>query len=190
VRAKPGPVTRLSRTDWLDFALTTLAEDGYDALKANRMTRRLGVTRGSFYWHFGSVEDFTKALIDHWSERTTDALIEDVRREGSSADQLRRLMRQALRSTARLERAVRSWATVDPHVADLVAEVDGRRIAFAADLLTALGVPTSAVGMRARLLYWAAIGRLMSPHPNRLEVSDAEIDGVVSLFFQDAQPSP
>jgi AcrR family transcriptional regulator len=40
---------RLTVQDWIDFALTTLAHEGFEALKADVLARKLGVSRGSFY---------------------------------------------------------------------------------------------------------------------------------------------
>jgi len=37
---------RLTAQDWIDFALTTLAREGFDALKADVLARKLGVLRG------------------------------------------------------------------------------------------------------------------------------------------------
>ncbi|MEM9755689.1 MAG: TetR family transcriptional regulator, partial [Pseudomonadota bacterium] len=54
-------MARLDTTQWLDHALGQLAEHGYGALKAQSLARGLGVTRGSFYWHFESLEAFQRA---------------------------------------------------------------------------------------------------------------------------------
>ena len=43
---------RLSAQAWIDFALATLAREGFEALKADVLAHKLGVSRGSFYWHF------------------------------------------------------------------------------------------------------------------------------------------
>ncbi len=47
---------QLSAKDWLDQGLKTLAESGYTALKAEPLAKAMGVSRGSFYWHFADVE--------------------------------------------------------------------------------------------------------------------------------------
>ena len=49
-RATGNP--RLSVDDWLQAGYTLIAEDGLQALKIDRLCAGLGVTKGSFYWHF------------------------------------------------------------------------------------------------------------------------------------------
>jgi AcrR family transcriptional regulator len=172
---------RLEKSDWLDHALDRLAAEGHGALKAQTLAKGLGVTRGSFYWHFEDLDAFKRDLIAHWTDRTTEELMRAVVREGDAEAQLRGMLRRAFRSGAALERAVRAWATVDAHVADLVAAVDWRRIRFAEQLLEALGVAPSATGPRARMLYWAAIGRLMMARPDAEDLTEADIDGLARL---------
>jgi AcrR family transcriptional regulator len=174
-------MTRLDKSDWLDFALEELARNGHGALKAQTLAASLGVTRGSFYWHFEDIEAFKRDLVAHWTDRTTVELLRAGVRDGAAEAQLRGMLTRALRSGGALERAVRAWATADAHVADVVAAVDWRRIRFAEELLEALGVPQPEIGPRARLLYWAAVGRLMMGRPEAPALSDAEIEGVARL---------
>ena len=115
--------------------------------RRRRWRAGLGVTRGSFYWHFEDLEAFKRDLIAHWTDRTTErARPRAVVREGDAQAQLVGLMARAFRSGASMERAVRAWATADDHVASLVAAVDWRRIRFAEQLLAALGVAEAEIG--------------------------------------------
>ena len=176
----------LDKKHWLDFALKELASNGYAALKAQPLAKRLGVTRGSFYHHFTSIDAFNQALIQHWTNSTTMPLIAEVEKSGDPRMQLENLLKQALRSGEALERAVRSWAIVNTQVADLVEDVDKHRIQFTEKLLLAAGVPPSETPSRARLLYWAAIGRLMMPHPQTQQLSDDEITKLTHLITHPA----
>lgn len=175
-------MARLEKTDWLDFALTELAAKGHTTLKAQTLAAGLGVTRGSFYWHFEDLEAFKRDLIAHWTDSTTEELVRAVVREDGAGQQLQGLMMRAFRSGAALERAIRAWATTDEHVASLVAAVDWRRMQFAEELLDALGVSPAEAGPRARMLYWAAIGRLMMAQPDDRNLSDAEIADLAALM--------
>lgn len=174
--------TRLEKTDWLDFALGELAEHGHEALKAQTLAEALGVTRGSFYWHFADLDAFKRDLIGHWTDRTTAELLQASVRAGEAGAQLTGLMLRAFRSGPSMERAVRAWAAVDDHVAGQVAAVDWRRIRFAEQLLSALGVAEAEVGPRARLLYWASIGRLMMARPGDRGLTEAEVADLAALM--------
>ncbi len=56
-----------------------------------------------------------------------------------------------------------------------VDEVDQKRIKYARDLLVKSGVDDADAETRAKLLYWASIGRLMMPTPNLHSFSQQEV---------------
>jgi AcrR family transcriptional regulator len=144
--------------------------NGHDALKAQTLAvaASMGVTRGSFYWHFEDLEAFKHDLIGHWTDLyDSDELVRAVVRKGDAQAQLIghddacvsfRRVDGARRSGPGRPRTTtwRAWSTA----------VDWRRIRFAEQLLEALGVAEPEVGPRARMLYWAAIGRLMMARPS------------------------
>src|SRR3954466_1718228 len=55
---------RLSVVDWVAAALDLLAEEGPGGVKIDRLCVRLGVTKGSFYWHFTDLASFLAAVAD------------------------------------------------------------------------------------------------------------------------------
>ena len=174
----------LVATDWLDLALAELLACGYGALKAQPLAKKLNVTRGSFYHHFDSLEDFHEAVIDHWSERTSGQLIRVAQGTADPPKALDELLQKTLQSGEGLERAIRSWSTVDARVARAVEKVDQDRIAVAVALLVANDVPMSDAQARAQLLYWAAIGRLMLPFPDNNQLSRDQISDIAQLMLE------
>jgi AcrR family transcriptional regulator len=180
-------MSRLSKEAWLDFGLARLAADGHTVLTAQGLAKGLGVTRGSFYWHFDSLEAFCAALIAHWTARTTGPVVQDVGQVDDPVLALHRLLARTMQSGARLERAVRAWATVDSMVAGLVDQVDQWRIATADHILRRIGVPVSQASLRARVLYWTAIGRLMMPFPEKSRLTPEEVADLARLM---ARPEP
>ncbi|MEM9970121.1 MAG: TetR/AcrR family transcriptional regulator [Pseudomonadota bacterium] len=175
------PKRALTPTDWLNLALQELKTHGYAALRAQPLAKKLGVSRGSFYHHFESLEAFQTAVIAHWSETTSGQIILDAQAAGDPVLALDDLLRTTLRSGEALERAVRSWSTVAPGVAEAVDRVDRTRIGVAERLLTDAGVPKTVATARAKVLYWAAIGRLMLPFPQSNVLTDADISDLTAL---------
>ncbi|HVU82101.1 MAG TPA: helix-turn-helix domain-containing protein, partial [Rhodanobacteraceae bacterium] len=57
---------RLSAADWERGALEMIAQEGVDALAVEALARRLGVTKGSFYWHFKNREALLQAALNRW----------------------------------------------------------------------------------------------------------------------------
>jgi AcrR family transcriptional regulator len=53
----------LSVDDWIEAGFAILAEEGMKALKIDRLSHRLGVTKGSFYWHFTDIAGYRAALV-------------------------------------------------------------------------------------------------------------------------------
>ena len=86
--------TQLSRKDWLDEALRALETEGIGGVRILRLATRLGVTRGSFYWHFENRDELLHALLEHWVELSTQsAVTHDVDFEGNAEEHLRELAR-------------------------------------------------------------------------------------------------
>src|SRR5713226_1775567 len=117
---------RLTKSDWIDHGLRTLANDGPNALKIGPMSTALKVSRGSFYWHFRDVADFRSQILRSWQERMTDQVIRELA-EKAEPDRLKHLAKRAFVEKPRLDRAIRSWAAEDEDVAAIVASVDARR---------------------------------------------------------------
>src|SRR5690606_16538900 len=59
---------RLSAEDWAQAALELIAEQGVAAVAVEPLARRLGVTKGSFYWHFPSREALLVAALERWEQ--------------------------------------------------------------------------------------------------------------------------
>ena len=80
-------MVRLTRARWLEEGLTVLQEDGPAALAADRMAKRLGVSRGSFYWHFANAMDFAAAVLAEWEDRWTNQIIAAIEAVGGKPQQ-------------------------------------------------------------------------------------------------------
>ncbi len=76
----------LTAADWAEAALQLIAESGVQALTIETLASRLGVTKGSFYWHFKTRADLLDAALQRWEQRGTEetaaglAAITDPRR--------------------------------------------------------------------------------------------------------------
>src|SRR5690348_18444965 len=66
--------TRLSAADWERGALEMIAQEGVGALAVEALARRLGVTKGSFYWHFKNREALLQAALNRWEVDDTREL--------------------------------------------------------------------------------------------------------------------
>ncbi|MGY4347359.1 AcrR family transcriptional regulator [Bradyrhizobium sp. GM7.3] len=98
---------QLTADDWIKQGLKALARDGFTALKADPLAKAMGVSRGSFYWHFADLGAFHAALLKRWREIAAEQIIADV--EADSDEPLKALLRRTFGARLDLERAVRNW---------------------------------------------------------------------------------
>lgn len=172
---------RLTRSDWIDQGLRTLAAGGAGALKVGPMADKLNVSRGSFYWHFRDVADFKSELLLSWQERMTDQVIREVS-DKDAPDRLKFLLKRAFIAKPRLDRAIRTWAAEDRSVAAVVDTVDAERVAYIAKLLVAAGVARRLALSRATFLYWAYLGQAIVVGSRHAEISLPALDDIGDLF--------
>jgi AcrR family transcriptional regulator len=57
---------RLSREDWLAKAIDVLARQGSTKMGVDALADSLGVTKGSFYWHFKDRSFYVQWLLEYW----------------------------------------------------------------------------------------------------------------------------
>jgi AcrR family transcriptional regulator len=167
---------RLSAQDWIDFGLTALAREGADTLKADVLARKLGVSRGSFYWHFADLAAFHSRVIARWKQVATEAIIADVERHGSRAERLDALLRHAFGGGAAVEIRMRTWAESNAAAARALAEIDRRRRAYIEGLLVEEGLAPSLAATRTQVLYWTYLGAALS----RSKLAGARLDRMVA----------
>jgi AcrR family transcriptional regulator len=156
---------QLSAHDWLDLGLEVLATQGFTALKAEPLAKAMGVSRGSFYWHFADIGAYHAAILKHWREVTAEQVIAGLEAASDHEDPLALLLRQAFTARLSLEKAVRSWATSDATVRNAVQAIDRRRLGYIEELLRRKGFAADVAQARAQILYWAFVGYALSDKP-------------------------
>ena len=83
-------VDQLSAQDWLNQGLKTLAKSGFTALKAEPLAKAMGVSRGSFYWHFADIGAFHAAILKQWREIAAEQIIASVEAATGGENQIGR----------------------------------------------------------------------------------------------------
>src|SRR4051794_38447162 len=157
-----GMTDQLSAQDWLDQGLRTLARSGFTALKAEPLAKAMGVSRGSFYWHFADIRAYHAAILKHWREVAAERIIADLEVSSEHHNPLLLLLRRTFSSKLALEKAVRTWATLDPRARTAVQATDRRRLTYVQRLFERSGVPPGAARSRAQIFYWAFLGYALS----------------------------
>ncbi|MES2509721.1 MAG: TetR/AcrR family transcriptional regulator [Pseudomonadota bacterium] len=164
---KPAEASRLSRDDWLDAAFNAVVEGGFDKARVLVIADALGVTRGSFYWHFTDHAEMIAALLARWGEREL-ALGKQLRAETASfadpRDDLAHLLEVGLAHAGRdlenmrFELALRGQGRRDPVVAEMLAGIDRARMALFHEKFMRLTGDEKKASELASLFYLAIVG--------------------------------
>ncbi len=177
----------LSRDAWLDTAGTAIAEGGFDSVRVLTLAKRLGVSRGSFYWHFQEHAELLVSFLDRWRDRRLSELAYLRQTADDTEIGLRRIFRLVLSEPARntrqmrVELAVRDFARRDAHAAKVVAEVDRARIQQCASLLEKVLPDTQRAHDLALLLYVTTIGgRVVLTSFQDGEAAIGRIEGLIA----------
>lgn len=170
-----NPRRQLDRDGWIEGATDALADEGLAGMRVETLAKRLGVTKGSFYWHFKDRQDLLLAVLQSWKEgrlRDIDKQSETV--PGGEREQLLAII--DIYSSSRnckgisIELAMRDWARRDAQASQVVEAVDNYRLNHACRLYVASGMETDEAMRRSQLLYAYVFGQSLMNYDH----SDAE----------------
>ena len=157
------PVERnqLKRFDWLLAALELFVAEGIDAVRITRLADELGVTRGSFYWHFSNRDDLIESLVAYWRDKNTSVIVEAVNSATSLSDGIFNFFDTCVDSNQfdpRLDLAIREWARRSQDIREQIDLADSTRVKAITDLFSRYAYPMPEAFIRARVIYFAQIG--------------------------------
>lgn len=162
---KPKTLPRLTRDDWLNAAFAAVVEGGFDAVRVLGLAQTLGVTRGSFYWHFADHAALVQALVERWvaQENALGARLRALRSSDARAD-LHFLLTTALEhggadlENMRFELALRGLGRRDAAVAAQLLQVDAMRVGLFEENFLRLHKEPQRARELATLFYLAIVG--------------------------------
>lgn len=157
------------RQQWLAAGLEALRRGGAGEVRVERLAADLGITKGSFYWHFRGRGELLDALLEYWAREMTDLELERVAALGGGlAARLLALAQDVLeKGLGRFDPAIRTWARQDRKVAAAVAHVDRRRMRALAGFFADGGFSAAEARARARLFYAFLLGEPQVRAPGR-----------------------
>ncbi|MBC7769458.1 MAG: TetR/AcrR family transcriptional regulator [Phycisphaerales bacterium] len=164
-RADTTPATTLDATAWVEGAFDVLAEGGIDAVRIEPLAKRLGVTRGSFYWHFKDRETLHTAILKEWRKQQSYRIGSRIESQSCAPDERLKQTLALPNSTPRAKRAaaielaIRLWAGHDTNAAKAVKHIDHVRLTYYAKLFTEMGLAKSEARKRAFMLYAALLAQ-------------------------------
>lgn len=187
--AKPR-TARLSVDDWTSAALDLLVREGVAGVKITTLCQELGVTKGSFYWHFVDINALMVAVADQWCASQNDAVRGlDVLATMPVEQRLEWMASLLIEDRSwSVERAVRDWARTNEQVAGSVKSLDQRILEVVTTTMEELGFGGADARLRAGALVYAGIGfvhgRGSLPTPTLDEVRE-----IIAVLTSGARPS-
>ena len=162
-----GAGRRLSVDDWIQAGFAILADGGPNALRVDRLCERLGVTKGSFYWHFTDLAAYRTALVEAWGSLQDQDRQRFENCTGVEPRERLRFMMQAVVGPQQwaLERAMRVWALTDEAVAANVRKSDGRVLRAVYQAFLDAGFEPEEAGVRSAAFFGAGMGVLHGSDP-------------------------
>lgn len=153
--------TTLSAADWERAALELIAEQGVQALAIEPLARRMGITKGSFYWHFTSRESLLERALQRWEEHDSRNLVGSLGEIDHPRDRLESFFRRVPRE--KLTHEVYSElcaAAGHPQVEPVLERVAERRMQHLSAAFMELGLDEIRARNQARLIYSVYLGFL------------------------------
>lgn len=125
-------------------------------MKVARLAQHMGVTRGSFYWHFKTVPIYQEALFDFWLSKLIRVATTEAKAAGSPIEVLLRSI--GSRELPKYDHAIRSWSKSNPLAARAVERADEFRLAQVTKILNLQGLSLKKAQMRAQAIIWILKG--------------------------------
>ncbi|MDO5947046.1 MULTISPECIES: TetR/AcrR family transcriptional regulator [Burkholderia cepacia complex] len=158
-KATQGSRGQYGPNDWIRAAQRVLESRSIDSVRVEVLAKEMGVTKGSFYWHFKDRDDLLHRMLTAWRDEATEQIIFRFESRGLSARELIRdlltlpFRGESAKEAAAIELAIRAWARRDKNAKNVLDEVDAKRLTYITQCFRALGFTASEAKSRGFALY-------------------------------------
>lgn len=177
---------KVTRQDWLNAALSVLKQGGVEAVKVADLAARMGVSRSSFYWYFKNRTDLLDALLAHWRDTNTAALVMQARAPANTITEaccnIFRCNINADLFDNRLDFAIRDWARRAERVNTVLKANDDTRLNALTRMFLRFDYPNLEAKARARVIYYMQLGYDDANLGESLEQRLAMVPGYLIAF--------
>lgn len=136
-----------SRKELIDVALTIIINDGIDALRIDDICEKVGVTKGSLYWHFQDREGLVRAALFEQLRQLSEtqlASLDDAIENATSRDEYLVKVARSLANPFDTNESENRWerwemlarARRDPELKQFMTEIQKRYQHFVTSVMT------------------------------------------------------
>lgn len=166
----------LSRRAWARAALSQMGKTGSLKVSVEALAQQLGVTKGSFYWHFKTRDELLAAALELWERVATDDLIERLAPIADPRERLRGLLAFIFDDPEDLAvEGVILAAADDPKLGRSVRRVSKRRLRYVIEAYRETGLSAAEAEHWGFLTYSAFVGALIVMRTTSGAVDSAEL---------------
>ncbi len=189
--ARKGERATLSAADWERAALDLIAEQGVQAMAVEPLARRMGITKGSFYWHFSSRESLLEQALLRWEKHDDRNLNASLGKIDHPRDRLisffRRVGKEKLTHEVFSELCA---AAGHPLVEPVLERVADRRMEYLSLAFEETGMEPGVARHQARLIYSVYLGFLQLQRQQQTpSLSSEEFEAYIEHVIKTLIPS-
>jgi AcrR family transcriptional regulator len=182
---------RLSADDWAEAALDLIAEFGVAAVAVEPLARRLGVTKGSFYWHFPSRDALLQAALERWEAVEQQDVFGKLEAVSDPRERLGALFQMVAHEfKSHVVYSALLKALDNPAVQPVIERVSRRRLEYLTASFRQTGLGRVEAQHRARLTYAAYVGFLqLNLQLHQARMPQEEFEGYVEHLTRTLVPA-
>jgi len=151
---------RKNKSDWLETGLEVLGISGLEALTIDGLASRIGLTKGSIYHHFESMQDYEQQLLAHWANQYLSTSASLPEQPVERLRLLDTLMASTFGPITEPEISIRMWAQQDSQVRPYVERVDAFRRKVVLKIFSSLARDQKQAQMMTDMLFTMSIGSM------------------------------
>lgn len=178
---------RRSKEDFINEAFALIAEAGTaEALTIDSLCLRLGVSKGSFYWHFKGRNPLIDALVEAWSGNFHLTIHRAI--EAQTVDNGRTVIEEISyywlsSNMSKLDQVMRHWAQHDERVRKAVCHADELLLNFLKSNIESLGYNEIDAHRRARLMMAIGIAEPTLAHLPKAGADEVELKWILDRLL-------
>lgn len=150
---------KLNKTAWFDQGFKILKTKGAAELTIETLTKKLNKTKGSFYHHFNSRDDYFEKLLEFWEKKQTFN-IQKIKKQKKTFNGINETLLTLSKKNLDpdIEVAIRAWALRDPLVRAFQERIDSQRMGFLRAMYSLMTDDPDKVEMMSLVRYCFYIG--------------------------------
>ena len=150
-----------SRERWLKEAKKVVIKKGVEGVNIDQLSKKLGVAKTSFYHFFNSKSDFLNLLFETGIQIGIDLVIKEIYSVEDPSERIDKLIEIVLGKILDNElflRQVRTYGLYHKKTAELICDIEQRRMAFLKGLLMDTGISETDASEKAHFFQNYVLG--------------------------------